>query len=420
MNGIFVKFFAVAVFCNLRNVKSSDNNSSSTEETINNASTTEKHGDQQRIEEALREIAYYLRTHKFNDFDRRYETNPTTALREHFRAFPRPPLRSLHWEVHKFCEPTFISCVEYLYRKVRNTGLRRNDDTSVIMQEQKWKNHEHSQQINATETECRNMMKSDNTLANPFEGPIERFQWRVTASYYMCWYTMNKVHYLKHLKENCDNFASCLDPRFGPNNNDPRANDALEFNCALYSFCPDPCCQEKHVTNLDECWNKVENPCFQHNPPQQRNCLLNFTENTDFRELILNHWNVTCRCPQKGYEWSSRYGLCTDIDECASGVLHCNVDQEACVNLPGQFQCTCKWGYTWHPQKQTCIASPALSIIKLRRSSKKEEKKSKKATSLVKRLFSFFRSSSSSPEFCYGKYYLFVMAIAVLILIILI
>lgn len=365
-------------------------------------STTAKPDDALRwMEEALRNVAYYLRAHKFNDFDRRYETKPATASREYFKAFPRPPLRSLHWEVHKFCEPTFVSCVEYLNRKIRNTGPKRDDDTSVIIQEQNWNNKNHRQQINATETECRKILKSEDGLANPFEGPIERFQWRVTAAYYMCWYTMNKVHYLKHLKENCDNFANCLDQKFGPNNKDPRANDAVEFGCAMYSFCPDPCCQERHVSSIDKCWSTMENPCFQQGRLEQdKECKLNKSENTEFRELILNHWNVTCKCSKAGYEWSSRYGLCVDIDECANGVHRCNLDQESCVNLPGEFQCTCKWGYIWHQETQKCVASSALSIIKLRRSSKKEEETSKKATSLVKRLFGLFKSSASTHFSC--------------------
>lgn len=99
------------------------------------------------VAEALREIAYYLRAHKFNDFDRRYETDPERARREHYAAFPRPPLRSLHWEVHRFCEPSFLSCVEYLGRRTRGAGLKRSDDTAVVMQEQHWNLRNDSQQV---------------------------------------------------------------------------------------------------------------------------------------------------------------------------------------------------------------------------------------------------------------------------------
>lgn len=348
------------------------------------------------LEDALKDIAYYLRSHKFNDFDRRYETKAETAVRAYFGAFPRPPLRSLHWEVHRYCETSFLSCVEYLKRRIRGTGLKRTDDTSTIIQEQKWDKHKHSHQINATEWECRKLLKSEEVLANPFEGPIERFQWRVTASYYMCWYTMNKEPHLRHLNDNCDNFASCLDPKFGTNNKDPRARDNIEYGCALYSFCPDPCCPVKHVYDLDACWSLKDNPCLQASLQNQRQCALNQSQNTDFRELILNHWNVTCKCPQSGYEWSSRYGICIDIDECARESHGCRFGDEACVNLQGGFRCACSWGYVWQVATKRCVPSAALSLIKLRRSQAKQEKEKKMATSLVKRILKLFQPSSNA------------------------
>ena len=32
-----------------------------------------------------------------------------------FKQFPDPPLRSIHWEVRKYCELEFIDCVQYLH-----------------------------------------------------------------------------------------------------------------------------------------------------------------------------------------------------------------------------------------------------------------------------------------------------------------
>lgn len=350
------------------------------------------------VTEALKEIAYYLRAHKFNDYDRRYETNAARARREYFAAFPRPPLRSLHWEVHRFCEPSFLSCVEYLRNRIRNTGLKRSDDTSVVVVEQQWNLHNHSQQVNTLEEECRKMLEVDERLANPFEGPIERFQWRVTASYYMCWYTMTEVPHLRHLNESCDNFASCLDSTYGARNKDPRADDASYFKCAMYSFCPDPCCPIKHLAHAESCWDAPENPCYHINPKGQRKCSLNRTENTLFRDIVLNHWNITCPCSQKGYKWSSRYGLCVDVDECVEKHHLCKQSSENCVNLPGSYRCACTWGYIWDANSKKCIPSAALSIIKLHRTKAEKEGESKKATSLVKRLLHLLHLRSSSPK----------------------
>lgn len=338
------------------------------------------------VSEALKEIAYYLRAHKFNDYDRRYETDATKAHREYFAAFPRPPLRSLHWEVHRFCEPDFLSCVEYLRKRIRNTGLKRSDDTAVVIVEQHWNLQFHSQQVNTTEEECRKMLKADDRLANPFEGPIERFQWRVTASYYMCWYTMTEVPHLRHLNEACDNFASCLDSTYGARNRDPRADDDSDFKCALYSFCPDPCCPIKHLSHVESCWDTPENPCYHINAVGRRQCSLNRTENTLFNDIVLNHWNITCVCAQEGYRWSSRYGLCVDIDECVERQHLCKNESESCVNLPGRYRCACRWGYVWNSDSKECVPSAALSIVQLHRSEEDKKGENKKATSLVKRL----------------------------------
>lgn len=253
-----------------------------------------------------------------------------------------------------------------------------------------------ARQVSATEAECRKMLKSDDSLANPFEGPIERFQWRVTASYYMCWYTMRGINHLRHLNETCDNFASCLDATRGPNNRDPRARDASEYGCALYSFCPDPCCPIKHMDRRESCWDAPANPCHHVNPKGRRKCALNRTENTLFRDIVLNHWNITCECPQTGYKWSSRYGLCVDIDECVEKHHVCHGVAQKCVNLPGSYGCACRWGYVRDSKSGGCVPSAALSIIKLHRSKEEGESETRKASSLVKQILALLHSRSSA------------------------
>lgn len=113
-------------------------------------------------------------------------------------------------------------------------------------------------------------------------GPLERFQWRVTASYFMCWYTMKLTPELKQLSDHCDNFAYCLDEIYGEHNRDIRADDSQPFLCALYSFCPDPCCPTKHVTGMEECWDSNENPCH-GNAAGDRQCSVSLANNREFR-----------------------------------------------------------------------------------------------------------------------------------------
>lgn len=339
------------------------------------------------LDDALKDIAYYLRAHKFNEYDRRYQADATSASREYYVVFPQPPLRSLHWEVKKFCELSFISCVEYLIQRIKNTGLKRTDDTTIVIQMQQWNVTEHSKQIDAVEKECRKMLKVDDALANPFQGPLERFQWRTTASYYMCWFTTNQVPDLQHLHESCDNFANCLNSDYGIHNNDPRAEDNFSYSCALYSFCPDPCCSKKHLNKLDDCWKSNDNPCFVSNSDAQQECTLNRSQNTNFEDIVLNRWNVTCKCFRMGFEWDSKYGMCVDVDECLDGLHSCDPEREACVNLEGSFRCACRWGYVWNSTKGFCETSKALDIINLQNKNTTDSDKNRKATSIVKFIF---------------------------------
>ncbi|KAJ3666004.1 hypothetical protein Zmor_001465 [Zophobas morio] len=347
------------------------------------------------LAEALRDIAYYLRAHKFNEYDRRYEPDAKLARREYYRSFPRPPLRSLHWEVHKYCDESLIECANYLRKRVKNTGLKRIDDTAAVIHEQQWNVRNNSKQIEIVNQDCIKMKEADDIQANPFEGPLERFQWRVTASYYLCWYTMKSHPFLEHLSDKCDNFANCLDPDFGPNNEDHRANDAIPYACALYSFCPDPCCPVEHLTRPENCWNMPDNPCFEANPMGQRECVVKRSQNTDFRDIILNRWNVSCSCPKKGFQWSSFYGICIDIDECVLGNHSCDPNNEMCLNLPGSFQCACKWGHTHDAKTGKCKASNALIHLILHNEEREQEKTNETLWSKFLRLF---EEKSSSKE----------------------
>ncbi|KAJ8921357.1 hypothetical protein NQ315_002972, partial [Exocentrus adspersus] len=365
-----------------------------TETDKENATAKEDNRQKASMKDSLRDIAYYLRAYKFNEYDRRYETDSTAAPRRNFKEFPRPPLRSLHWEVHKFCEPSFIGCVEYLLKRIRQVSLKRNDDTAVVMLEQKWTFLNNSQQITQIDEECKKLRDIGDRIAEPFEGPLERFQWRVTASYYMCWYTMKEVPDLKHLHDHCDNFANCLDGNLGPNNKDIRADDSNPFACAIYSFCPDPCCPMKQLTTLKTCWDSKENPCFRGNLPGNRECAVNRSSNVEFRDIVLNRWNVTCRCP-KGREWNSRYGMCVDVDECTTGGHACHRKLEACVNLEGSFRCACKWGHVWSTKERKCTPSPALAIIKKSHRIPNEDK-NKQPESIIRKLIKIIRRSQAS------------------------
>ncbi|KAF4517634.1 hypothetical protein B566_EDAN002865 [Ephemera danica] len=191
----------------------------------------------------------------------------------------------------------------------------------------------------------------------------------------MCWFTMLRRPELAHFGEPCDNFASCLDPIFGTNISDPRTDDSVPFACAFYSFCPDPCCTAKHLTSLQSCYESPENPCLEarsRNQPDVRMetplCKVEHTSNQDLSGLQQGHWNLSCPCPDIGYEWDSRANACVDIDECTRGgkaaieaTLPCGGPEvSSCFNLPGRAGCVCHWGYSWNPAVRRCKADSTL------------------------------------------------------------
>lgn len=111
---------------------------------------------------------------------------------------------------------------------------------------------------------------------------------------------------LRHFNETCDNFANCLQKDNKTENLDVRANDKITFNCAMYSFCTDPCCPNaKILIDWENCWNDSEigNPC-EDMPNSQ--CRFNKTNNLSFPSMIYNEWNFSCLCPRSESEWRSR------------------------------------------------------------------------------------------------------------------
>ncbi|KAG7204387.1 hypothetical protein KM043_004831 [Ampulex compressa] len=157
--------------------------------------------------------------------------------------------------------------------------------------------------------------------------------------------------------ESCDNHANCLDD-YGIHNGDPRADDAKPYACALYSFCPDHCCPMKHISYAKDCFQSRLNPCYAGNAPARRRCTLNREENRDLLALLSNRINVSCECRLAGYEWSSTFGLCVDVNECTRGEHNCSVEAaETCLNLPGGFECACKLGYAYDAKARACVRS---------------------------------------------------------------
>ncbi|KAI5709478.1 hypothetical protein M8J75_000535 [Diaphorina citri] len=320
--------------------------------------------EDQWMSEALLDVAYYLRAHKFHDFDRRYtrEEEATPEDRNLYARFPEPPLRHYHWEVFKYCSVGLSSCLKYLHSIAMDAYLQRTSDTSILINLQGWTWDDHNETIQAVDAECKRLRDLDWKTAEPFQGPLERFQWRTSASYFMCWYTMQNYTALSYFGEPCDNFANCLDDTFGENNQDWRADDRNAFACARYSFCPDACCPRRHVKYRTECSLTDLAPCWNMTELTTRFCDMTLEYNTDMTSIIYNRWNVTCRCRDEGFVWDSRFGICVDRNECEEGTHSCDVT-ELCYNTVGGHGCCCGWGYEFDEGTGRCTLSDALGRI---------------------------------------------------------
>lgn len=139
---------------------------------------------------AIRNVAYYLRAHKFFDYDHRYYKKIEDSLHRLYEEFPKPPLRSIHWEVHKHCDDGFINCLIYLDNIVSTTSLRREDDTITVIRENNWSVTNNNQQILVIQRECEMAQQRDNLTFVPFQGSIGKFLFNIfsTIHYFFLFY----------------------------------------------------------------------------------------------------------------------------------------------------------------------------------------------------------------------------------------
>lgn len=185
-------------------------------------------------------VAYWLMNHKFTEIDQRYVLRQEDNLQSYFaQSFPKPPLRQLVEPVSKGCRMGFTYCVEEIYEVYRQTPLGRiqDKDTSYVKQLKR-------------RFEASSMKTKREIEYEPFKNKLEMFQYRSTASYYMCYYTLQRTPYLRILSQdadyNCDKIeikiTADAEYKYGPLLVDYRADNKKDFLCAYLSFCPDPCC----------------------------------------------------------------------------------------------------------------------------------------------------------------------------------
>jgi len=112
-------------------------------------------------------------------------------------------------------------------------------------------------------------------------------------------------------------------------------------------------------------------------------------------EALRRNWiNVSCECQQPGYEWSSRFSLCVDVNECTRGTHNCTLEIETCMNLPGRHACICRHGNIYDAKKERCVHS--AKIEKILRGEIEKPKIVEKVLSILEKIIRIITRSAAS------------------------
>lgn len=259
----------------------------------------------------------YLAAHKYYGLDYRKIVKKPTF----YRQFAVPVLEEFHPVAKSACEEGPVSCLKNVYfYAAQSTTLFPMYHTNIYVYEE---------------------------LNYPFESLEEMFRYRMTASYYLCWYTMRREPVLSKEWGYCFDYfrdwsGDCVYEAEGKPMTDVRGTTERPFSCEMLWFCPDPCYGRSTAGVVKSLEKDTGNPCA--NQPDTE-CHFPPEANTNFHDLIRNKFNYTCSCDKdlKGYAWDKQYEVCSDFDECASGDAICHGNKQ-CINTDGSYTCRCKKG----------------------------------------------------------------------------
>ncbi|XP_059163317.1 uncharacterized protein LOC131946514 [Physella acuta] len=291
--------------------------------------------DEKPIDLNIRWAGLFLAVHKYYEVDKRKGNEQSWGFEDRvfFKHFPLPRLKKLHPALAEACDKGLDGCVYEIARRAKGSYSLR-DVLGINLPE-------------------------DATIWYPFKTALELFQFRTTGSYYMCWYTLQKVQGLKNYMRGQPCLTDLEKSRESQGmdykvNDFRKDSDDAPFLCAEIQFCPDPCYGRKtegSVVSDHSMKTDKGNPCRNLKNPT---CSWASEKNQDFDGLQKNLFNITCHCEKSGFEWNSRFELCVDIDECRDGTTRCH-NGRVCQNTPGGFECTCRKGYKFDPHANTCI-----------------------------------------------------------------
>ncbi|KFD62242.1 hypothetical protein M514_10500 [Trichuris suis] len=268
------------------------------------------------------------------------DTRTNSSIPTH--TFPTPPLDNLHFTLEPHCRRSFFACVKVI-NSVFDLSYYGNPDIFAeksAIEQWRW---------------LHNIHKS--LLLKPFTDMEEYFRFGLTASYFMCWMTLLQLPLLRYLPY-CTvegrwfigytkGFAVHVKRHFNRSvrlDEDVFAMDYLDdkpFRCALFSFCPDPCCNRTQLIQHTCDWDD-RNICVKQ---KLKGCQLSLNHNENFNDLIKGRLNVSCKCPEVGMRYNPDSSACVDVDECAEMRHRCVRPNTICVNTIGSYVCVCQAGF---------------------------------------------------------------------------
>lgn len=318
----------------------------------------------------LRIIGLFLAAHKYFEVDRRYTFTESSQFEKpkFYKHFPIPRLRKRHQAVVGACEMGYLPCIEEIFKTANHSGslakIHKNFGKNAIRY----------------------------ASYHPFKDSQELFRYRVTASYYMCWFTEMREDVLALPgTNNCFKDLNETEEAGGKKIEDFRSEvkisgDYSIFTCAYLWFCPDSCYGKSsrgNVKSKEEALNDRLNPCGEL---QKKDCLWGIGKNKNFEDLVRNKFNYSCDCESEGMAWSPMYSFCVDRDECYEEDYDCPTGQ-ICRNTVGSYMCTCRTGYYLDKKTTQCkrhdlLNAAAAAALERKKTEKAVEKKKEEKGSL--------------------------------------
>ncbi|ESP03220.1 hypothetical protein LOTGIDRAFT_237823 [Lottia gigantea] len=298
-------------------------------------------------------IASYLTPFKFFGTDKRRAK--IYAQMNFYKQFPQPPLKQLHKRVTAACDKGVVPCMV----EIKNTAVQSRAFQPSVGQ------------------------------FHPFPTELEEFQYKLSASYYMCYFTVNRKSSLRHILAG----ANCLEKIQGSGliqdfTSNPKyftlrdvRTDQVPFQCAELFYCPEPCYALSSHGLMSYYYDKdtdTSNPC--HDIEYNKECKWMEGANTDIYSLMAGKFNFTCNCQEgteSGYEWNLKYKICVDVDECFTKQATCPRNQ-LCINTKGSYFCHCKRGFKYNAARNICEEDN--SVINFAELRKKKKIKSSEMT----------------------------------------